>query len=175
MITIHHVYVCTCMCVHVYWYTIYQSLKCLEGMRECKMCVRVNAGLSMVCWDHSGSVGVGVGEQIRQSLLHQPAHPSPSSLHQLRFSNVRWCQPTTRYESKLGCTRIQKLLGFGPTPAKVKTAQKFGVIGVFLGWNRWKSCVFLRFFWRKTGILTAGYADFYWLDLRDFLLTELKD
>ena len=60
------------------------------------MCVRVNAGLSMVCWDHSGSVGVGVGEQIRQNLLHQHAHPSPSSLHQLRFSNVRWCQTTTR-------------------------------------------------------------------------------
>ena len=39
---------------------------------------------------------MGVGEQIRQSLLHQPAHPSPSSLHQLRFSNVQKCQSTTR-------------------------------------------------------------------------------
>ena len=79
-------------------------------MRECKMCVRVNAGLSMVCWYHSGSVGVGVGKYGKvcyTNLLTQAQVPYTN------FDFPKFGGVNLRHESKLGCARIQKLLGFG--------------------------------------------------------------
>ena len=83
-------------------------------MRECNMCVRVNAGLSMVCWDHSGSVGVmGVAMVNKYGKVCYTNLQTQAQVLYTNFDFPTFGGVNLRHESKLGCTRIQKLLGFG--------------------------------------------------------------
>ena len=54
---------------------------------------------------------MGVGAQIRQRLLHQLLAQAQVLYINLDFPTFDGVN--LRHESKLGCTRIQKLLGFG--------------------------------------------------------------
>ena len=81
------------------------SSKCLKNVYWEYGLSSVYVGITQEEWEWAS------GERIRQSLLHQHAHQSPSSLHQLRFSNFRRWKP--QGVGELDITQIRKLLGFG--------------------------------------------------------------
>ena len=66
-----------------------------------------------VCLDHLGSMGVGVGEQIRRSLLHQPGLLTRAQVLYTNFDFPTFSGVDSLLDSKMGYPRIQKLLGFG--------------------------------------------------------------
>ena len=112
-----HVYVLMCIDTQ-----FLQSLKCLEGMGECIMCVRVTAGLSRWCVVITQEACVGVwacvGEQIRRSfytnLLTQASSlRTPTSIFQRSVVSIydtraSWCAPESKNSSDLGFVRVPR-------------------------------------------------------------------